>query len=91
MDDVAKAIGIDPRIGKQFLIAGPGYGGSCLPKDVKAIMNFSSKIGISPIFFNAVEKINQNQINNIIKLIEKKCGTVKGKNISILGLAFNHQ
>lgn len=88
IDDVAKTIGLDPRIGKLFLNAGPGYGGSCLPKDVKAIMNFSSKIGISPIFFNAVEKINQNQINNIIKLIEKKCGTVKGKNISILGLAF---
>ena len=88
IDDIAKTIGLDPRIGKLFLNAGPGYGGSCLPKDVKAIMNFSSKIGISPIFLNAVDKTNQNQITNLIELIEHSCGNVKGKNISILGLAF---
>ena len=88
IDDVARTIGLDPRIGKLFLNAGPGYGGSCLPKDVKAIMNFSSKIGVSPLFLNAVEKTNQQQIEHIIKLIEKNCGNLKGKNISILGLAF---
>lgn len=88
IDDVARTIGLDPRIGKLFLNAGPGYGGSCLPKDIKAIMNFSSKIGVSPLFFNAVEKTNQQQIEHIIKLIEKNCGNLKGKNISILGLAF---
>ena len=88
IDDISKTIGLDPRIGKLFLNAGPGYGGSCLPKDVKAIMNFSSKIGVSPLFFNAVEKTNQQQIELIIKLIEKNCGNLKGKNISILGLAF---
>ena len=88
IDDIAKTIGLDPRIGKLFLYAGPGYGGSCLPKDVKAIINFSSKIGVSSLFFNAVEKTNQQQIEQIIKLIEKNCGNLKGKNISILGLAF---
>ena len=88
IDDIAKTIGLDPRIGKLFLNAGPGYGGSCLPKDVKAIMNFSLKSGVSPLFLNAVEKTNQQQIKNIIKLIEKNCGNLKGKNISILGLAF---
>jgi len=88
IDDVAKTIGLDPRIGKLFLNAGPGYGGSCLPKDVKAIINFSSKIGVSPLFLNAVDKTNQQQIEQIIKLIEKNCGNLKGKNISILGLAF---
>ena len=88
IDDVARTIGLDPRIGKLFLNAGPGYGGSCLPKDVKAIMNFSSKIGVSSLFLNAVEKTNQRQIEHIIKLIEKNCGNLKGKNISILGLAF---
>src|SRR5205807_3647465 len=46
IEEVAKAIGSDPRIGNLFLNAGPGYGGSCLPKDIKAIINFSSKIGI---------------------------------------------
>ncbi len=88
IDDVSKTIGLDPRIGSLFLNAGPGYGGSCLPKDVKAIMNFSSEIGVSSIFLNAVEKSNQQQIDNIIKLIEKNCGNLKGKNITILGLAF---
>ena len=51
-------------------------------------MNFSLKSGVSPLFLNAVEKTNQQQIENIIKLIEKNCGNLKGKNISILGLAF---
>jgi len=88
IDDVARTIGLDPRIGKLFLNAGPGYGGSCLPKDVRAIVNFSSKIGVSPLFLNAVDKTNQQQIEQIIKLIEKNCGNVKGKNITILGLAF---
>jgi len=88
IDDIARTIGLDPRIGKLFLSAGPGYGGSCLPKDVKAIMNFSSKIGVSSLFFDAVEKTNQQQIEQIIKLIEKNCGNLKGKNISVLGLAF---
>ena len=88
IDDIAKTIGIDPRIGNLFLNAGPGYGGSCLPKDVKAIMNFSSKIGVTPLLLDAVEKSNQQQIDNTIKLIEKNCGNLKGKNISILGLSF---
>ncbi len=88
IDDVARTVGLDPRIGKLFLNAGPGYGGSCLPKDVKAIMNFSSKIGVSSLFLSAVEKTNQQQIEQIIKLIIKNCGNLKGKRISILGLAF---
>lgn len=88
IDDIAQTIGLDPRIGKLFLNAGPGYGGSCLPKDVKAIMNFSLKVGVSPLLLNAVDKSNQIQIDNIIDLIEKNCGNVKGKNISILGLSF---
>ena len=88
IDDIAKTIGLDPRIGKLFLNAGPGYGGSCLPKDIKAIMNFSSKVGVTPLLLNAVDKSNQKQIENIIKIIERNCGDLKEKNISILGLAF---
>ena len=55
IDDIAKIIGLDPRIGKLFLNAGPGYGGSCLPKDISALINFADKIGVNPILLNAVK------------------------------------
>ena len=63
--DIAKTIGLDPRIGKLFLNAGPGYGGSCLPKDMRALINFAESIGAKPTLLNAVEKINDEQIENI--------------------------
>jgi UDPglucose 6-dehydrogenase len=88
VDAVAKTIGLDPRIGNLFLTAGPGYGGSCLPKDVKAIINFSNKYKIKPALLDAVEEINQQQLENIINIIKKKVGKINNKKISILGLAF---
>jgi len=88
IDDIAKTIGLDPRIGKLFLNAGPGYGGSCLPKDMKALINFADKIGVTPTFLNEVEKTNQKQITNIISLLEKKIGSIKKKRVSVLGTAF---
>ena len=88
IDVVAKTIGLDPRIGNLFLTAGPGYGGSCLPKDVKAIINFSTKYGIKPTLLDAVEKINHQQLENIIITIKKKIRKIKNKRITILGLAF---
>jgi len=88
IDDVAKTIGSDPRIGKLFLNAGPGYGGSCLPKDMKALINYANEIGIKPTFLNAVEKINVKQLKNIISLIEKSLVNTKNKKITILGTAF---
>ena len=88
IDDVAKTIGLDPRIGNLFLDAGPGYGGSCLPKDVKAIINFSTKAGINPTLLTAVEKTNKQQINNIIKLIKQNIGKIHGRKIAVLGIAF---
>ena len=88
IDDISKAIGLDPRIGPLFLNAGPGYGGSCLPKDMKALINFSKKVGIKPLFLNAVEKTNSNQVEHIIKLTKQKLGKIQSKKISILGLAF---
>jgi UDPglucose 6-dehydrogenase len=88
IDDIAKTIGLDPRIGKLFLSAGPGYGGSCLPKDMKALINFADDIGIKPTFLNEVEKTNQKQITNIIYLIEKKIGSINKKRITVLGTSF---
>ena len=88
IDDIADTIGLDPRIGNLFLNAGPGYGGSCLPKDIKAIINLSSKIGVKPTLLNAVEKINKQQINYIMELIKQNIGKIKGKKISVLGVAF---
>jgi len=88
IQDVASAIGLDPRIGNLFLEAGPGYGGSCLPKDVKAIINFSNSRGLNSILFKAVEEINQQQVKNVIKRIEKLLGKIEGRKISILGISF---
>ena len=88
IDDIAKTIGLDPRIGALFLNAGPGYGGSCLPKDMKALINFADTIGINPTLLNAVEKTNQKQIQNIVSLIEKTLGTLASKQITVLGTAF---
>ena len=88
IDDIAKTIGLDPRIGKLFLNAGPGYGGSCLPKDMKALINFADKIGVKPMLLNAVEKTNHEQINNIVSLMKKILGNITSKRITILGTAF---
>jgi UDPglucose 6-dehydrogenase len=88
IEEVSMAIGLDPRIGTQFLNAGPGYGGSCLPKDVKAIINFSSKIGVNSTLLDAVEEVNHNQVKNIISIIKNTLGNLSGHKITILGLAF---
>jgi len=88
VDDVAKTIGLDPRIGTSFLNAGPGYGGFCLPKDMKALINFAGKVGIHSTLLNAVEKTNQKQMQNIISVIEKTLGILTSKRITVLGTAF---
>jgi len=88
IDDIAKTIGLDPRIGALFLNAGPGYGGSCLPKDMKALIGFANKIGINPTLLNAVEKTNQKQIQNIVSIMENTLGALAAKRITVLGTAF---
>ena len=88
IDDIAKIIGLDSRIGKLFLNAGPGYGGACLPKDISALIKFSDKIGVKPILLSAVEKTNHEQMNNIMSLIKKILGSIPSKRITILGTAF---
>ena len=88
IDKVADIIGMDPRIGGQFLKAGPGYGGSCFPKDVQALINFSNNIGYNPILLDAVKNTNTHQVNAVMNLVNSKFKNLKQKKISILGLAF---
>lgn len=91
IDDIAKAIGIDPRIGRQFLNAGPGYGGSCLPKDIQAMIRYLDNIGEDSTLLKAVHKTNVTQVEKILKLIEKCTGDIKGKKITVLGLSFKEE
>jgi len=85
---VAEAIGLDKRVGRLFLNAGLGYGGSCLPKDLKALISFSRKIGYDPVLISAVEKINEAQPYKAVELARKLIGELAGKRIAVLGLAF---
>ena len=88
IDDIARTIGLDLRIGKLFLNAGPGYGGSCLPKDMKALINFANTTGVTPTLLNAVEDVNTKQLEQIISIIKKRLGGLTSKKITILGTAF---
>jgi UDPglucose 6-dehydrogenase len=85
---VAQAIGLDQRINPRFLNAGLGYGGSCFPKDVKAIITYSNKLGYTPKLLQAAHDVNEKQANHAIEKTKNKLKTLKGKTIAILGLAF---
>lgn len=86
--EVARAIGIDSRIGPKFLNAGAGFGGSCFPKDVNAIISASKAVGIEPVLLNSVMEVNSRQPHRMIDLAEKTVGDLTDKKISVLGLAF---
>jgi len=88
INTIAKAIGRDPRIGSLFLQAGPGFGGSCLPKDLSALINFSNKFEKTNELFKAVLSVNQNQPVKILKLLNEFKVLEKNNTVSILGLAF---
>jgi UDPglucose 6-dehydrogenase len=85
---VAEGVGLDKRISPLFLKAGLGYGGSCFPKDVKALIAVSKSLGYSPVFFNAVEDVNNVQPYQAVRLAKKLIGNLAGKRVAVLGLAF---
>ncbi len=85
---VAGAIGLDGRIGKKFLNAGLGYGGSCLPKDVSALINVAKKAGYEPELIRSANKINEKQINVFAAKIKAHFPKPSGKKIAVLGIAF---
>jgi UDPglucose 6-dehydrogenase len=85
---IANAMGLDKRINPHFLNAGLGYGGSCFPKDVKALIAFSTSLGYDAEMLKATEQINNTQPQQAIELAKKHLGNLKDKKIAILGLAF---
>jgi UDPglucose 6-dehydrogenase len=85
---VAKAMGLDKRIGPLFLNAGLGYGGSCFPKDVKALIAHSKNLGYRLELLEAVESVNKAQPLKAVEFCKELLGNLKGKRIAILGLAF---
>ncbi len=85
---VAVGMGYDKRIGSSFLEAGLGYGGSCFPKDVKALMHMALTHGCHPQLLQAVEDINSDQRKRAVDKLEELLGPLEGKNIGLLGLAF---
>ncbi len=88
VDRVRQAVGSDRRIGSSFLFPGVGYGGSCFPKDVKAIARFAADRKYDFKILKAVEAVNELQKRVLVKKIEKHFGTLKGKTIAVWGLAF---
>jgi UDPglucose 6-dehydrogenase len=88
VDSVRKGIGTDTRIGTKFLYAGCGYGGSCFPKDVKALVHTGLDNDYHMEVIEAVERVNEKQKSIVYDKIIKAVGNVQGKTIAILGLAF---
>jgi UDPglucose 6-dehydrogenase len=88
VDHVRQAVGSDRRIGSSFLFPGVGYGGSCFPKDVKAIVKFSSDKKYDFKILKAVEAVNENQKKLLVRKLEAHFGSLKGRTIAVWGLAF---
>lgn len=86
--DVALAMGLDKRIGPLFLDAGLGYGGSCFPKDVKALIACSRVSGYVPELLDSVEHVNWNQPLKAVTFAKQMIGSLRGKSVAVLGLAF---
>jgi UDPglucose 6-dehydrogenase len=85
---VARAMGMDGRIGSKFLHPGPGYGGSCLPKDTAALVKTGERHGAELSIVREVILANQRQSSRIVAKMEKALGSLRGKNVAVLGLAY---
>ena len=88
VDQVRKGIGSDGRIGPAFLFPGPGYGGSCFPKDVKALVRTAKTYDVALLVLDAVETANDAQKHRLFQKVHRCLGSVQGKRIAIWGLAF---
>jgi UDPglucose 6-dehydrogenase len=88
VQEVTAAVGMDPRIGPQFLQAGLGFGGFCLPKDVQAFIRLAERVGIDFTLLKAVEQVNKQRIDLLLAKARRALWVLKGKKIALLGLAF---
>jgi UDPglucose 6-dehydrogenase len=88
VEEVTHAMGLDARIGGQFLKAGLGYGGFCFPKDVQAFIHLSAKVGVDFDILKATERVNKQRIDRFFEKIHQALWVVKGKRVAVLGLAF---
>ncbi len=88
--EVMKAVGKDFRIGPHFLNSGAGFGGSCFPKDVKALIGKAEEIGYEPVLLRSVIEVNEKQPSRMVTLLKNRLGSIRGKRIAVLGLAFKN-
>lgn len=88
VEEVTHAMGLDPRIGGQFLRAGLGFGGFCFPKDIQAFIYLAGTVGVDFDILKAAERVNKQRIDRFLEKISKALWVVKGKRIAVLGLAF---
>ncbi len=88
VEEVTRAMGLDPRIGTQFLKAGLGFGGFCFPKDIQAFIHLSSSMGVEFDMLKAAERVNKQRIERFFEKIHKALWVIKGKKVAVLGLAF---
>lgn len=88
VEEVTRAMGLDPRIGPQFLNAGLGFGGFCLPKDIQAFLHLAERHGVDFGLLREAEKVNTRRIDQFMEKIRRALWVVKDKQVGVLGLAF---
>ena len=88
VEQVTHAMGLDPRIGTQFLKAGLGFGGFCFPKDIQAFIHLAGTVGVDFDMLKAAEKVNKQRIDRYFEKVHKALWVIRGKRLAVLGLAF---
>jgi UDPglucose 6-dehydrogenase len=88
VDEVTRAVGLDPRIGGQFLKAGLGFGGFCLPKDIQAFIKLADRAGIDFGLLKETERVNKRRVDQLLDKVKSALWVMKGKQIAVLGIAF---
>jgi len=91
VQDIATGLGLDPRIGADFLQAGIGYGGFCLPKDLKAFIHVAEERGVDFSLLREVERINQTRIDRFVRKVQQALWVLRDKKLAVWGLAFKPQ